>query len=196
MQATFSKLSFLIIGLALFALPEMAFAAEASSKGPMDFDPKTAAWTVGVFLTAFLILRKFAWGPIVHAMEEREHKIKESLEAADRMQAKMEATQAENEEILREARRQASEIVAEGKRDAQAVAEQVKATAAKDAEAMTDKALTEISRAKDIAIDEVHKLSVDLSLTISERLIGRSLEGSDHQRIAQEAIEQYQKIEQ
>ncbi len=196
MRVSFSKLSFLIVGVALFFFPVVSYAAETSGKGPMDFDAKTAAWTVGIFLTALFILKKYAWGPIVTAMEEREQKIKESLEAADRMQAKMEQTQAENEEILREARRQASEIVAEGKRDAQAVAEQVKASAAKEAEAMTDKALTEISRAKDVAIDEVHKLSVDLSLTISEHLIGRSLEGSDHQRITQEAIEQYQKIEQ
>ena len=195
MQKLTSKLSFLIVGVALIFYPAVTFAADTSGKGPMDFDFKTAGWTVGIFLTALLILKKAAWGPIVQAMEEREHKIKESLEAADRMQAEMAKTNAENEEILREARREASEIVAEGKRDAQAVAEQVKASAAKEAEAMTDKALTELSRAEDTAIDEVHKLSVDLSLTISERLIGRSLEGSDHQRIAQEAIEQYQKID-
>ncbi len=195
MRKLSSKLSFLIVGVALILFPAVSYAADTSGKGPMDFDFKTAGWTVGIFLTALLILKKAAWGPIVKAMEEREHKIKESLEAADRMQAQMEQTKAENEEILREARREASEIVAEGKRDAQAVAEQVKATAAKDAQAMRDKALAEISRAKDVAIDEVHKLSVDLSLTISERLIGRSLDGSDHQRIAQEAIEQYQKID-
>ena len=64
MQKLTSKLSFLIVGVALIFYPAVTFAADTSGKGPMDFDFKTAGWTVGIFLTALLILKKAAWGPL------------------------------------------------------------------------------------------------------------------------------------
>ena len=54
MQKLTSKLSFLIVGVALILFPAVSFAADTSGKGPMDFDFKTAGWTVGIFLTALL----------------------------------------------------------------------------------------------------------------------------------------------
>ena len=75
MRELSSKLSFLIVGVALILFPAVSYAADTSGKGPMDFDFKTAGWTVGIFLTALLILKKAAWGPIVKAKGDRKSNV-------------------------------------------------------------------------------------------------------------------------
>ena len=168
--------------------------AAGSGRGLLTQETEIFIYTVVVFLLAFLILQKKAWGPIVTALDERENKIRESLGAADRMRQEQQAFQVEQEKVLAEARKEASAIVAEGKRDAEVVRDQVVSDARTQAEAIKTKALAEIDQAKDKAIDEIHHRAVDLSISISEKLIGHSVTSDDQDRIARETISEYEKI--
>ena len=168
--------------------------AAGSGKGLLTQETEIFIYTVVVFLLAFLILQKKAWGPIATALDERESKIRESLEAADKMRAEQQAFQAEQDKVLAEARKEASAIVAEGKRDAEVVRDQVVSDARTQAEEIKAKALAEIDQAKEKAVDEIHRRAVDLSISISEKLIGHSVTDDDHVRIAKETISEYEKI--
>ncbi len=168
--------------------------AAGSGRGLLTQETEIFIYTVVVFLLAFLILKKKAWGPIVTALDERESKIRESLGAADRMRQEQQAFQVEQEKVLAEARKEASAIVAEGKRDAEVVRDQVVSDARTQAEAIKTKALAEIDQAKDKAIDEIHHRAVDISISISEKLIGHSVTSDDQDRIARETISEYEKI--
>lgn len=168
--------------------------AAGSGRGLLTQETEIFIYTVVVFLLAFLILKKKAWGPIVTALDERENKIRESLGAADRMRQEQQAFQVEQEKVLAEARKEASAIVAEGKRDAEVVRDQVVSDARTQAEAIKTKALAEIDQAKDKAIDEIHHRAVDISISISEKLIGHSVTSDDQDRIARETISEYEKI--
>ena len=168
--------------------------AAGSGKGLLTQETEIFIYTVVVFLLAFLILQKKAWGPIATALDERESKIRESLEAADKMRAEQQAFQAEQDKVLAEARKEASAIVAEGKRDAEVVRDQVVSDARTQAEEIKAKALAEIDQAKEKAVDEIHHRAVDLSISISEKLIGHSVTSDDHDRIAKETISEYEKI--
>ena len=73
-------------------------------------------WKLVIQLIAFvifiLLIQRYALGPIVTALDKRQDRIRESMEAAQRMQLEMQATAARNEEILAEARREAQQILA------------------------------------------------------------------------------------
>ena len=56
-----------------------------------------------------------------------------------------------------------------------------------------ERAKAEIERAKDIAVDEVHKRAVDLAIQVSEKLIGKNLDSEDNERLVQQTIERYEK---
>lgn len=174
----------------LFASEEV----EGAKKGLLDPDIETFIYTVVVFLLAFWILQKKAWGPISAALDERENKIRESLEAADRMREEQQAFQAEQEKVLAKARKEASAIVAEGKRDAEVVRDQVVNDAKTQAEEIKTRALSEIDQAKEKAVDEIHTRAVGLSITIAEKLIGHSVNEKDQDRIAKDTISEYEKI--
>ncbi|MGE4631468.1 MAG: F0F1 ATP synthase subunit B [Planctomycetota bacterium] len=174
----------------LFASEEV----EGAKKGLLDPDTETFIYTVVVFLLAFWILQKKAWGPISAALDERENKIRESLEAADRMREEQQAFQAEQEKVLAKARKEASAIVAEGKRDAEVVRDQVVNDAKTQAEEIKTRALSEIDQAKEKAVDEIHTRAVGLSITIAEKLIGHSVNEKDQDRIAKDTIAEYEKI--
>jgi F-type H+-transporting ATPase subunit b len=61
-------------------------------------------WTLLAFLIVFFILRKYAWGPILGSLNEREKKIADSLETADRVKAEMAQLKNENEQLMAKAR--------------------------------------------------------------------------------------------
>ena len=152
----------------------------------------TYVWAFGIFAVVLALLGKLAWAPLIKALDEREAKIRDSLEAADRMAAQQEKFQAGQEQILATARKEANEIVAEGKRDAEAVKEKILADARVAAEDSQRRALAEIDRAKDNAVIEIHQRSVDLSVAIAEKLVGHAVTVEDQERLVQQTIEQYQ----
>ena len=69
-----------------------------------DFSVGLFFWQSLLFIALILLLKKFAWGPILTAVEEREDGITDALEAAEKAKAEMQALNADNERILAEAR--------------------------------------------------------------------------------------------
>jgi F-type H+-transporting ATPase subunit b len=180
--------------LLLVSVPALA-ADEANGEAPpglMDPVLSTFVWAALIFLVVLALLWKLAWGPLIQALDDRETKIRDSLEAADRMRAEQEKFQAEQEQILAAARKEANEIVAEGKRDAEAVKEKIVQDAKSAAEDTKDRAVAEIDRAKDLAVVEIHQRAVDLSVTIAEKLVGHAVSVDDQERLVQETIQQYE----
>ena len=80
-----------------------------------DFSIGLFVWQTVLFLALLFLLRKYAWKPILGAVEEREEGIKGALEAADNAKKEMEALNADNERILREARAERDAILKEAR---------------------------------------------------------------------------------
>lgn len=192
------------VALALFLLALSPLAAQdpghaedaGHAAGPEAglLDPviPTMVWTVLIFSAVLAILWKLAWGPILKALDEREGKIRASLEAADRMRAEQEKFQSEQERLLAAARKEATEIVAEGKRDAEAVKAKIVEDARTQSEALKNRAISEIDRARDLAVVEIHQRAVGLSVSIAEKLLGHAVTVPDQEKLVQQAITQYE----
>ncbi|MDZ7373916.1 MAG: F0F1 ATP synthase subunit B [candidate division KSB1 bacterium] len=153
-------------------------------------NPGLIIYTVLTFLLLLFILKKLAWKPILGALEERERRIQESLEGAEKAKRQAEELLAQQRQMLEAARQEAQEILEQSRKAAEAVRQQILADARAQANQMLEKAQREIALSRDKAIDEIRKLAVDLSIAAAEKVIRRSLGPEEHRRLVEEAIEE------
>src|SRR4051794_9307321 len=116
-----------LVSLALAAAPALAQEAEHGGEAgnPFAGDIGSALWTLLIFGLVVLLLGKFAWGPILNALQSRETFIREALETAKRDRDEAELRLKEYEDRLAQARSEASAIVDEGRRDAGVVKQRI-----------------------------------------------------------------------
>jgi len=148
----------------------------------------TIFWTVVTFVFLLIILRKLAWKPILQTLEEREKRIKESLEEAAKAKEEAQKTLAEQSRIIEEAKKEAQEIIAKSRKSAELSKEEIVQKAKSEADQLLEKAKREIELSRDKAIEEIRDLAVDLSMTATQKLIGKSLDQKDHQALVNESL--------
>jgi F-type H+-transporting ATPase subunit b len=178
--------------LMLAALPAQAqeHASEAAALSPFAGNVGNAIWTLAIFLLVLMILGKFAWGPVLSLLQERERFIHKSLADAKRDREEAEARLKEYAAKIQTARAEAGAIVEEARRDAERLREDLKQRARTEADAMIQNAERQISLQTQRAIQEIRREAVDLSVAIASKIIQRNLTKEDNQRLIDEAIRQ------
>ena len=138
-------------------------------------------WTLVSFIILYLILRKFAWGPILGAVKEREESIKAALDAADNAKKEMENLKADNEKILNEAKTEREAMLKEAREMKSKLISDAENEAKAKAKSMVEAAKTAIQNEKNSAMNELKNTVVDLSVGIAEKLISEELADKDKQ---------------
>ncbi|MCZ7646384.1 MAG: F0F1 ATP synthase subunit B [Planctomycetota bacterium] len=165
--------------------------AEGSGGFPSWLTPElqVLVWSVAVFLALLGLLWKFAWGPLMQALEEREHRIAKKIDDAEARFKEAEAKAAEYEKRLEAAKAEATAIIDEGKRDAVKVQEQIQAAANAEAAKTLERAKREIKLAQDQAIAELRDRLVDFTAEMAATVIEREVKAEDHRRFIEQGIE-------
>ncbi len=164
-----------IATLALLAAPAPVLAQDGGG-GLFAIDPGLSFWTIVIFLLVLFILGKFAWGPILGLMEEREAGIRRSIADAREMREESEKLLEEHRKQLAEARRQAQELVAEGREIGERVRKEAEASAREEAERILERARREIERERDRALETIRAEAVDLALAGAAQLLDQKLD--------------------
>ncbi len=138
-------------------------------------------WTTIIFLMFFLILKKFAWKPILNAVKARDEMIKGSLASAEKARKEMARLQSDNEAILRKAREEREIILREARDIRDKLIAEAKGKASEEAEKVVAKARAGIEREKNAALGEIRQQVATLSIEIASKLIGEKLEKSGEQ---------------
>lgn len=128
-------------------------------------------WTLVVFLTLFLLLKKFAWKPILKAISEREASIEEKLNAAAEAEKKMQSLTAENEKILQAARSERESILREANAAKDRIVSEAHDKAKVEADKMIAAATVQIEQAKNSAKAELKEMAGTLALQIAEKVL-------------------------
>jgi F-type H+-transporting ATPase subunit b len=151
--------------------------------------PKFLAQIV-LFTTVYLILKKFAFGPIIAIFEERRKTIEEAQANAEKIKRQLAESELRCQEILRKANADAQRIIEEGRATSDATAQKHLQQAIKDAEGIIAKANenVELERARMVA--EVKKEMVDLVVATTAKVAGKVLTETDQQRLATETTKQ------
>ena len=140
-----------------------------------DFSVGLFFWQSVLFIALILLLKKFAWGPILTAVEEREDGIKNALEAAEKAKAERQALNADNERILAEARIERDALLKEAREIKDGIVNDAKELANTEADKILTTAKDQINNEKMKAMTELKNTVATLSIDIAEKVLRSEL---------------------
>ncbi|MCB0446444.1 MAG: F0F1 ATP synthase subunit B [Gelidibacter sp.] len=138
-------------------------------------------WTAITFLCLLFILRKFAWKPILGAVEDREEGIKSALASAENARKEMQNLKADNERILNEARAEREAMLKDARDIKAKMIADAKGEAQAQAAKMIEQAQTAIESEKKAAMAELRNQVASLSVDIAEKVVREELSNKDKQ---------------
>ena len=153
-------------------------------------DPGLFIWTIITFLVLLTLLAKFAWGPLLKALESRQEMIRKSLDDAEEARRELERLHLESAQILKQARVQGESIMSQSRSDAERLREELKQKARAEADTIVRTAGRQIQLETAQALQQIRREAADLSVMIASKLIQRNLSKEDNDRLIDEALKQ------
>ena len=153
-------------------------------------DPGLFIWTIVTFLVLVALLAKFAWRPLLEALDKRQESIRKSLDDAQRARQELEQIHQESARILGTARIEAEAIVASTRADAERLREELKQKARAEATNLVKSAERQIEMETARALQQIRQEAVDLSVAIASKLIRKNITKEDNERLIDETIGQ------
>jgi F-type H+-transporting ATPase subunit b len=155
-------------------------------------DPGLYIWTIVTFLVLLGLLARFAWRPLLDALEKRELAIRQSLDDARQAKEELQKVQVESQRILAEARAEAGAIVSRTRSDAARFGDEMKQKARTDAEALIKHAERQIEMQTARAVETIRHEAVDLSVAIATKILRRDISKEDNERLIQDTLKEMQ----
>ena len=156
------------------AVPLPLAAAEGGAGGLLSLDTTLLVSTFILFIVFAWVLGKFAWGPLLKIVDDREQTIRTSVETAERAAAEAKETLAQHQEMLRGAGREREEILARALKEAETARLELVEKARSDAEHMMERAREQIERDKTQAIADLRGQVADIAVEAASKIVKSS----------------------
>jgi len=153
-------------------------------------DPGLFIWTILTFLVLVTLLAKFAWRPLLQALDSRQELIRKSLDDAQKARQELERLQHESAQIIRQARVDAEAVVAQSRSDAARLREEMRQKAKAEADGIVRNAERQIQLETQRALQQIRHEAVDLSVMIASKILRRNLTKEDNEKLIEEALKQ------
>jgi F-type H+-transporting ATPase subunit b len=150
--------------------------------------PGLMIWTLVFFFLTFVILRRYAFGTIQKAIDERREKIRQSLDEADRARSEAHTLLEEHRALIAQARGDAESILSEARRVADAQRDRLKQELDAERARRVEETRREIEAETRRSIEQIRSEVADLTLEATAKVTGKVLEEEDHRRLIEEAI--------
>ena len=154
----------------------------------VQVDPGLYIWTILTFGVLVLLLRRFAWGPLLAALERRETMIAGAVDDARKAREELERVKVDSAQVLTEARREAEAIVSRARSDSGVLREELRKKAADEAAGIVANAERRIQQETAKAIAQVRAEAVDLSLAIAAKILHRNVTKEDNERLIADVV--------
>ncbi len=153
-------------------------------------EPGLMLWTLITFGLLLVLLRVFAWKPLLAVIEERERVVRDSLESSRRAQEEAESALEENRKILAEARKAAAGVIQRSEKDGEQVREELLQKARKEGEELLRQGREEMEREKRAAVREIRGVAADLALAAAEKLVEERMDDPVQRRLVERYLEE------
>jgi F-type H+-transporting ATPase subunit b len=153
-------------------------------------DPGLFIWTILTFLVLVTLLARFAWRPLLRALEERQATIARSLDDAQRAKQELERLQQESARIIAGARVEAEAIVSRSRADAEALREELKQKSRAEAATIVKNAERQIQFETARAVQQIRHEAIELSVAIAAKILQRHVSKEDNEVLIEEALKQ------
>jgi F-type H+-transporting ATPase subunit b len=181
--------------LALLVAAPPILASEGGGGGASLIEPKfgTVFWTLITFAFLIGLLARFAWKPLLGALETREKSIQESIDKAREDREQAEVLIEQHRELLDQARRERAEAVSEGQRDAEKLKAEILDEARKQREQVLAQTQSQVEAGLRQARAELRGVAVDLAIQAAEKLLTKNLDDPTQRRLVEEYLADLEK---
>jgi F-type H+-transporting ATPase subunit b len=150
--------------------------------------PGLMIWTLVFFFITFYVLKRYAFGPIQKAIDERRDRIRQSLEEADNARAEAHQLLEEHRKLIAGAKNDAEEILTEARRVSESNVRRMREETENDRQRRLEDTRKQIEAETRRALEQIRAEVADLSLIAAEKVTRKSLDDADHKRLIEEAI--------
>jgi F-type H+-transporting ATPase subunit b len=165
-------------------------AAEGGGSNIMSVDTTLLVATLVSFVIFAAILAKFAWGPLLQIVDEREKTIREQVDSAAKSAAEAKAALAQHQELLRGANRERDEILGRATKDAESLRAELQAKARADAEQVVARAREQMQREKEQAVAELRMQVADIAVEAAARIVKSSLSEAAQRKLVDDFLQE------
>ena len=158
--------------------------------GITDLNPGLTLWTAITFLFLLIVPSRFAWGPIVKMLNDRERTIRDAIEAAKKERAEAERMLAEQKEALARAQREAAELARRNQQEVEALRQELTTRARKEADELIASARQQVAEEVTKARAELKAQVADLAIDAAARLVKANLDDKAQRMLVEEYIAQ------
>ena len=144
--------------------------------------------TLTFFTILMLLLKKFAWGPLMGVMDARAEAIANEIETAEKSRIESQRILEEQRDLLKEARNDAQAIVENARTQGEAQREDIIKAARSEVGRMKEEATQEIASEKEKAVSAVREEFVSLSILAASKVLGKELSEDDNRALIEETI--------
>ena len=153
-------------------------------------DPGLFIWTIITFLVLLALLAKFAWRPLLEALDTRQNAIRKSLDDAQQARQELERLNAESAQIIARSRQEADAIITQSRADGDRLREEIRQKARAEADVIVKNAERQIQLETSRALEQIRHEAVELSVMIASKIIQRNLTKEDNERLIDDALKQ------
>jgi F-type H+-transporting ATPase subunit b len=161
--------------------------------GPLSVDPGLMVWALITFVCLFFLLARFAFNPLKKLLDERENKIRGSLDMAEHARAEAQRLLEQNEAKLDAAREETRKIINEGHRIVADMKKEAESRAKEESNQIVARAREEIDRELRRSLDELKGTVANLSVRIARQVIRERVDEEQNKQLADEFIERLKK---
>lgn len=156
----------------------------------LSIEPGLIIWTIVTFVALLVVLRAVAWKPLLKMLDEREGRIQDALEQADRAQEEAQKALEENRSAMAKAQAEVQQSIAEGREAAQRVADEVRQRGEAEASQLLEQAQRTIRQEKEQAIQELRNRVADLAILAAGKVLDENVDDARNRKIVDDFIEQ------
>ena len=146
-------------------------------------NPGLILWTIFTFLVLLVILRKFAWKPLLESLHKREETVRSSIERAETARQEAERLLEENKKQLARAEEEGRRILNEHRQLAEKLKSEIVENANQQSRRMVDQAKQEINRDKDAALNQLRNEVANLAIQAAGKILDESLDDAHHRKL-------------
>ena len=150
--------------------------------------PGLMIWTIVCFLITLFVLKRFAFGPIQQAIDERRERVRRSLEEADNAREEARKLLEEHRQLIAGAQTDAEEILTEARRVGEANERRMREELEADRQRRLEETRKQIDAETRRALEAIRAEVVDLSVLAAQKVTRKSLDDADHRRLIEEAV--------
>jgi len=162
--------------------------APVLAAGIMDLNPGLTLWTAITFVVLLFVLQRFAWGPIVRMLDERERTIRDSIDKARKEREEAERLLAQQKEALAKAQREAAELAKRNQQEMESFRAQLTAQARKEADELVAAAGKVIEEERTKAVAQLRAEVTDLAIAAAARIVKSSLDERTQRQLVDDYI--------